>query len=113
MSPDYKKRPVVGVRGDGDEYEMTYETPDGQFRVYENAHRAWLREHLYSRVSGFLWVDVAPELNTAAACARRLNVVLYPPGSEPSPEYAGLGSHPRTYHDDEPIERMRWNNNED
>ena len=110
MSPDYQKCPVVGVLTLEPKHEMTYETPDGQFRIVEDAHRAWLRERLYSRVSGFLWVDVATELTAAKACARRLNVILYPPGSEPSPEYAGLGSHPRTYHDPEPDERERFQN---
>ena len=111
MSPDYQKCPVVGV----DELNHTteYETPDKQFRIVEHVSRSELYEFMYSRVEGYRWVWVLPQLNTSTAIARRLNVVLYPPGSEPSPEYAGLGSHPRTFHDSEPIELERWGNDDD
>lgn len=98
---DYKGRPLVAVYED--ECTAEWITPDRRFFISFSKHSDLYRviERTLSRCSDEpmrfreveVLIDVPQDIVREA-----LNVFLYPLGSEPSPEYAGLGDDPRLAH---------------
>ncbi len=98
---DYGRRPIVAHKDDSHSTEWL--TPDGAFRIVHEKQCPvagdcyTIKERFLSRLGDahmrVLWPEVISHADRATA-QEALNVILYPYGSTPSPEYAGLGTPP-------------------